>query len=249
MGQAPLKNQKYLIVGDGRLSQHLSHYFKLLNISFKTWSRKQNSYEQLQQYLTERPVVLLAIQDKAILEFYKSQLQHLDLTVVHFSGALHFSEIYGFHPLMTFSDTLYSLETYQSIGFISTPSEPSFESVFPNLTNPNFKIPAEKKALYHSYCVVAGNFSNILWKAVFERFQTQLQLPQTVLKPYLQAVFENIKNDPTGSLTGPLARDDHHTIEKNLESLSGDALKSIYLSFYEFYQNEKKETPSEHLEL
>lgn len=249
MGQAPLKNQKYLIVGDGRLSRHLSHYFDLSKITYKIWSRKNNNYEQLHHYLEESPVVLLAIQDKAILEFYKSHLENKDLTVVHFSGALHFPEIYGFHPLMTFSEQLYSLETYQSISFISTPSEPSFESVFPNLTNPNFKIPAEKKALYHSYCVVAGNFSNILWKAVFERFQNQLQLPQSVLIPYLQAVFENIKSNPKGSLTGPLARDDHHTIEKNLESLKDDELKSIYLSFFNFYQNEKKETPREHLEI
>lgn len=248
MGQAPLKNPKYLLIGDGKLSRHLHHYFLSLNISFETWSRKANTQAELQSCLTSCDVILLAIKDSAIEKFYKQHLSDSNKPCVHFSGALQLEKVYGFHPLMTFSNQLYSSEFYKTIAFISTHKDPQFEELFPKLSNPNFKIPADKKALYHSYCVVAGNFSNLLWKAVFERFKTQLELPEDVLKPYLQAVFENLHANPTGSLTGPLAREDYTTIDKNLASLEGDELRNLYLSFYQFYQNEKKETLREHLE-
>lgn len=252
MGQAPFKNLNYLLIGDGRLASHLSFYFKHSNIPFLTWSRKQNTTEELYQKLSLSDVVLLSIKDSALLEFYQEFLEGLENKIyVHFSGAFQHKNIYGFHPLMTFSKNLYSPEFYKTISFVSTYDDPEFHSVFPKLSNPNFKIPVDKKALYHSYCVVAGNFTNMLWKSIYERFLSQLQLPDEALNPYLEAVFSNLKKDPMGSLTGPIARDDQTTIQKNINSLEGDTLKSVYLSFYQHFlaEKDKKETPREHLEL
>lgn len=250
MGQAPLIKPTYLLIGDGKLARHLSFYFTYNKINLTSWSRSQNSDQDLSQKISISDVILIAVKDSAISDFYEKHLKNYNSkTFVHFSGALFFDHIYGFHPLMSFSDQLFTPEFYKNISFISTYHEAEFKTVFPQLDNPSYKISKEQKALYHSYCVVAGNFTNILWQTISKRFQNQLKLPEEVLKPYLEGTYLNLKNNMRDSLTGPLAREDLNTIQANLDSLKGDELQNLYLMFYKFLESEKKEALHEHLEL
>jgi len=235
MGQVP---KIYGIVGSGRVARHFSHYFQLKKIPFKTWSRKQNSSGEFASFVASCRVVLLLISDNVIEPFIRSQAEFLkDRKLVHFSGSLTTDLAQGFHPLMTFNDQgFYDLKTYEQISFISEKEGPhTFQQVFPELRNRSFMIPQAKKAYYHALCVMANNFTTVLWQKLLLDFESKLLVPRTAAFPLLEQTALNLKQNAETALTGPLARGDWKTVEKNLESLKGDSFYEIYESFYEFF--------------
>jgi predicted short-subunit dehydrogenase-like oxidoreductase (DUF2520 family) len=222
MGQVP-----YGIVGDGKLARHLIHYFNLLRIPYRQWSRRDPS-SPLEAF-APCSTVLIAIQDSAI-EPWASQYNGPQ-KLIHFSGALTTKCAVGMHPLMTFSAGFYELAEYQRIPFICEDGPFGFTDIFPDLKNPHFKIKREDKAYYHALCVMGGNFSVILWNKLFEEFKTRLGLPAEAAFPYLERITRNLESDSRQALTGPLQRKDLETVFKNLESLEGDSFRSIYQAF------------------
>ena len=85
---------------------------------------------------------------------------------------------------------------------------------------------------------MAGNFSQILWKGVSDRFEQQFELPASSLHPYLQQVADNFMQAPGAALTGPLVRDDQATVTRNIDALDEDPLQDLYQAFVRFYQSE-----------
>ena len=188
--------------------------------------------------LAQSERVLLAIPDQAIEAFV---LEH-DLTkknTVHFSGALSIKGTTSTHPLMTFSNQLYELDFYCKIPFILDQGGSTFPQIFPELVNPHFYIATEQKAYYHSLCVMAGNFTALLWKKLFYEFDKQLSIPHEAALPYLQAVMGNLQTNPQQALTGPLVRKDWATVDKNLCALSADSFLPVYLGFLKSFDSEK----------
>jgi predicted short-subunit dehydrogenase-like oxidoreductase (DUF2520 family) len=239
----------YAIAGGGRLARHFSTYFQLLGIPYTCWARddhsslntsKQVSAEnRLRETVTEADCVLLLVSDNAITALLKQYPFLHEKQLVHCSGSLSFPGIIGVHPLMTFADQVYDLDTYQSVPFMVEKGH-NFESLFPKLQNPHFTVGVEDKARYHAMCVMAGNFSQLIWKAVTDRFEEQFELPAETLQPYLNQVTDNFINVGGAALTGPLVRNDLPTIERNLNSLEGDTLQDLYGAFVQFYQNEQQ---------
>lgn len=220
----------YTLVGSGRLARHLACYFDFLNIRFNSWSRRQTS--ELKEAVQSASHVLLAISDRAIEPFLNDHLDVLsDKTVIHFSGALSTPLAESAHPLMTFSHDLYDREKYTLIPFVLEEGRKKFDELFPGLPNPHFYIPSEQKSLYHSYCVMSGNFTNILWSEILKRSEEQLGLPTEVFLPFLKQTLENLINDPKNSLTGPLDRRDLNTIQSHLKILENSPFEAVYQSF------------------
>ena len=248
----------YAIVGGGRLARHFSHYFQSLEIPHTRWTRDGqcsfNSFEltdaeqRLRETVGKADRVLLLVSDNAISALLKQYPFLHEKRLIHCSGALSFPGIAGAHPLMTFTDDLYELETYLSIPF-AVEAGHSFEDLFPGLPNSYFAINVEDKARYHAMCVMAGNFSQVLWKGISERFEQQLDLPAGSLHPYLKRVADNFIEAPKAALTGPLIRSDQQTIEKNIQSLDGDPLQDIYRAFVHFYQSEEGRTRIEQVKM
>jgi predicted short-subunit dehydrogenase-like oxidoreductase (DUF2520 family) len=248
----------YAIVGGGRLARHFSHYFQSLEIPHTRWARDGqcsfNSFEladaeqRLRETVGKADRVLLLVSDNAISALLKQYPFLHEKRLIHCSGALSFPGIAGAHPLMTFTDDLYELETYLSIPF-AVEAGYSFEDLFPGLPNSYFAINVEDKARYHAMCVMAGNFSQVLWKGISERFEQQLDLPAGSLHPYLKRVADNFIEVPKAALTGPLIRSDQQTIEKNIQSLDGDPLQDIYRAFVHFYQSEEGQTRIEQVKM
>jgi predicted short-subunit dehydrogenase-like oxidoreductase (DUF2520 family) len=181
---------------------------------------------------------LLLVSDNAIGALLKQYPFLYEKQLIHCSGALSFPGVAGVHPLMTFAESLYDLETYQTVPFICEAGQ-NFAQLFPGLPNPHHAIKIEDKARYHAMCVMAGNFSQVLWKAVSDRFEQQLELPADSLHPYLKQISGNFVQTPDSSLTGPLTRNDQSTIERNLGSLNDDSLQGLYRAFVHFYRGEK----------
>ena len=238
----------YAILGGGRLARHFSEYFRLLEIPHTRWTRDQRSSfntfkppdpaERLKETVKNADRVLLLVSDDAISVLLKQYPFLHEKQLVHCSGSMSIPGVAGAHPLMTFSDQLYPLDTYQRMPFILETGA-IFSQLLPGLPNPHFAISVEDKSRYHAMCVMAGNFSQLLWKSISERFERQFELPAATLKPYLSQVAENFIQTPESALTGPLTRNDKQTIDRNLKSLNADPLQDLYIAFMRLYQQEK----------
>jgi predicted short-subunit dehydrogenase-like oxidoreductase (DUF2520 family) len=236
----------YAILGGGRLARHFSRYFHLLEIPHTRWARDHhaslNTFEdvdaetRLRKSIDKAGCILLLVSDQAIPALLEQYPFLHGKRLVHCSGALNLPSVTGAHPLMTFAEHLYELDTYQSIPFMLDAGQ-DFADVFPDLPNPHFSIKTGDRARYHAMCVSAGNFSQVLWKGIADRFEQDLGLPAETLHPYLKQVAENFIQTPESALTGPLARGDQKTIERNLDSLDGDPLQDLYRAFILFYQD------------
>jgi 2-dehydropantoate 2-reductase len=219
----------YLLIGNGRLSRHFQFYFSQLQIPFHVWSRKQ-SPDDLVQDVQKSSHILLAINDSSI-EFFVDQhdLISYGKKLIHFSGALEFPHIISVHPLMTFGQDLYSVDFYEKIPFVTTSLEP-LPSILPGLRNSLFHIEAKDKAYYHSLCVLGGNLTGLLAGKMMDGL-SGLGLPANLGNLFLQKTLENVMQDRAQALTGPLARKDFATVEKNLKALDGDPYKKVYETF------------------
>ena len=238
--------QHFAILGGGRLARHMRHYFTLSGLPVSAWSRDgaaafnthpiANNLARLQATLSPASHVLLLVSDQGIPELLQRYPFLHEKTLVHCSGAQSIPGVAGAHPLMTFGHELYGLEQYQQVPFVVDQGH-ELRHLLPGLCNPYFPIRPEDKARYHALCVMAGNFSQILWQAASERFSA-LGLPPETLHPYLQQVVRNFIANPYGALTGPLSRGDQHTIHRNLRSLDRDPLQDVYQAFVDLHRSE-----------
>ncbi|MFH1726994.1 MAG: DUF2520 domain-containing protein [Pseudomonadota bacterium] len=239
--------KKYTIIGDGKLARHFCHYFKLLNIQFNQWSRKLSNKNKLtlNDVIFDSDACLILIKDSEIEKFIQSNKVLENKLLVHFSGSLVIDIALGFHCPMTFAQELYSLEKYEKIPFMieanssyyKVDKDEVFHEIFPELNNPYFFIPKEEKAYYHSLCVMAGNFTSILWNKIFSEFEERFSVPAEMAHCYLDSITKNLKENYKQALTGPFERNDKATIEKNLKALEGDDCKPIYNAFLNYYMN------------
>lgn len=224
----------YAIIGNGRLARHLCHYFTLLNIPYLHWYRQATT--SLHNIIDSASHILLVINDSQIDDFIKQYLALQNKQIIHFSGS-HLSEYaYTAHPLMTFSHDLYTLETYRSLSFITEQEGPAFTELLPGLPNHHFAIPREKKAYYHALCVIANNFTTLLWQKFFTALETQLGIATEAGIPLLDQTANNLRQNFQTALTGPLIRNDQTTIARNLAALEQDEFQAIYHAFVTMYQ-------------
>jgi len=230
----------YLIVGDGRLATHFKHYFTLSNIPFLSWSRNEASDEKFYALAQKSPRILLLINDASIEPFIKTHPGLENKIWIHCSGSLNSTLAQSAHPLCTFGETLYTLETYRKIPFITEEHGTPFSILLPDLKNKHFAISHDKKAMYHSFCVMAGNFTTILWQNAFRQFEDKIGLPKEVLFPYLQQTVQNLISNPDAALTGPISRGDTQTILRNLDSLQNLPEQSLYYAFLNFTMSQNK---------
>jgi predicted short-subunit dehydrogenase-like oxidoreductase (DUF2520 family) len=239
MRQVP-RSKTFLIIGRGRVARHLAHYFTLEGFAFRTHNRHE-PFENFKSGLSESTHVLLAISDVGVEPFCLANAEWLnEKTVVHFSGSLSTPLAHGAHPLMTFSNDLYLLETYRALAFIC--ESPDFENLLPGLKNPHFVLDASLKPLYHAWCVMSGNFSTLLWESFFEQLESRMGLPRSVAMPYLKQLTQNLAQSSAGAtvLTGPLTRGDSETLARNLGALKseGSAYASVYTAFVDSYRRD-----------
>jgi hypothetical protein len=243
---------KYLLIGDGRVSTHFGHYFRMLGLPVQTWSRRESESERKRkESLAEKAAaathILALINDPAIETFFKeNQDLFADKIRVHASGLLSTPLAEGTHPLMTFvRDDLYDLATYKSIPFVLEKGRRPFREVLPGLPNPSFEIEPADKVLYHTLCVLSGNFTVLLWQKAFTEFEARLKLPREILLPYLRRVAANLETRSGSALTGPLARGDQQTISKHLKTLEGDPYEDIYQAFVQAVEATRASAPTD----
>ena len=226
------KKCSYLIIGSGRLAKHWQCYLNTLNLSYDLWDRHQDPH-LLKSKIHSATHVLICISDSAIESFYRKNLAGLDKVCVHFSGALQVDEILAAHPLMTFGPDIYPLEVYQKIHFVISDFQ-NLSEALPGWPNSFSVIPAQERALYHAWCVISGNFSQILFSAAAKQMQ-KWDIPEQAFANYMQQSLTNIAHN-SQALTGPLARKDLTSIEANLRALEDSPYRDLYLAFTQLLQ-------------
>lgn len=227
----------YAIIGNGKMASHFCHYLTLLNIPYLHWHRQLSlplSAFMEQAEHCER--ILVLISDRAIEPLIQSYPHIHREKWVHFSGSLVTPYAKSAHPLYTFGPELYDLNTYRAIPFILEEGGAPIEKLLPFLPNPHYSIKPELKPLYHSMCVLANNFSSLLWEKLFSTFENQLNLPRQCAFPYLAQTRTNIQTLGKQALTGPLIRKDKQTISANLSALENDPYHEIYSAFVSAFQ-------------
>lgn len=226
-----LPSQTVLLVGAGRLAKHLQHWNSLLENphTLLFWNR-QFDPNHLPALIERADSVWLAISDRALISFYENHLAASQKPVVHFSGALSDDRLLGAHPLMSFPHELLPDNIYAGIHFVIH-GRNALNDIMPGFTNSFTALDSTHKPLYHALCVLAGNFPQLLWNQVSGEMQ-QLGLPAEALDAYIAQVTANYLHFKDKSLTGPLIRGDHMTIEKNIQSLQAHPkLQHIYQTF------------------
>jgi len=231
---------QYAIVGGGRLANHIAYYLASLSLPFRCWCRKPperklvagNYVPSLERALEDATHVLILISDDSIESFLGENRGALAGKIrVHCSGSLVTNLAQGAHPLMTFTEELYPVESYRRIPFVVEKGERSYEELLPGLPNPHFYLEPGEKPLYHALCVLSGNFTSLLWAKVFVEMEGRLGLPREAAYPYMERIFENLMNPRVNPVTGPLVRRDKGTIESNLEALGEDPYRHVYEGF------------------
>ncbi len=223
------------IVGNGRVARHFRHYFGLLGIPFRTWSRQELPTISPPDAVAACPTVLLLIRDDAIVPFIEAWPALQQKRIVHCSGSLVTPHAAGAHPLMTFGPALYELAEYRAIPFV-VDSDISLADLLPGLPNPWFTIARTERPYYHALCVMAGNFSVILWLKLFDELEQRFGIPRSAAFPYLERVTTNLVTDASRALTGPLSRGDAQAIAANLKALEGDPFHAVYAAFVRAYE-------------
>ncbi len=224
---AELKNFSILLIGNGHVAQHLGYYLKLKNIPFQTWNRKQPSSD-LELRLKWATHVWLAVSDAAIEDLSKLALK--GQLWVHFSGRVVCDQTLALHPLMTFGDELYDLETYQSIPFVAD-RELGALNPLPGLKNPIQFVEPRLRSLYHAYCSLTNNLTYLLWQELQERFSLDLALPRESLEPIILQTAKNAVAS-NNRFTGPVSRREWATVTEHLKALSEKPeLQDMYLAY------------------
>ena len=233
------KRARFLVIGDGRVAKHTVHYFGQLGLDVLQWSR--SSGKALEPLVSKATHVLLLISDRCIDSFYVSYPQLQAKVTVHFSGSVTCEGVLTAHPLMTFSTDLYDMEDYTSIPFICHEGGMAFEDMLPGVPNPHYRIPADAAAYYHGLCVMANNFTSLLWNKCYREFSSKWAIPKESLWPILRRTCRNLQERPETALTGPLVRNDMSTINKNLNALQGDPYQQVYRAFVDAELSKRKE--------
>ena len=235
----------YLIIGDGLMARHFRHYLELESIPYAQWSRSSKSgisaveLTDLAEKSKEASHVLVLVSDASI-DTVCERFSDLWAAkcVIHFSGAHVSKSAFGAHPLMTFSSQLYGLDDYRKTPFVIEAGGPAFHELLPGLTNLSFQIDPSLKPHYHALCAMAGNFTVLLWEKAFAEFQSKLEMPKSVLLPYLDRIARNLADSAQGVsvLTGPLSRGDTAVVQRHLRALEGDAYGAVYRAFAEAFE-------------
>lgn len=248
------------IVGNGKVARHMLQYFAAIGQPHTHWFRpttnastaSQPRRSRLARYrsrlkqlfkpaaaqafetaIATASTVLLLLPDDQIESFVANNPSLQGKQLVHFSGSLVLDGVVGCHPLMTFGPELYPAARYAEIPFVIDEGV-DFKRLFPLFENPVHTIKTEHKAMYHALCVMAGNFSQMLWQGVGTEMQA-MGLPRELMHQYLQQNTQNFVTDPDKAATGPFIRGDNLTIAKHQKALKDHPLGDIYQAFFNWY--------------
>ncbi len=227
---------RYTIFGQGRVGANMASYLEHLghDVSLISRTQAETMRRECAQLIDNAEIIAAAIPDDRLQPWHDEWRDEIRAkTAVHFSGAVSIDGMVGFHPLYSFPKSLLSVGAMEQIAFACPSGGASFGDVFPRAPNPHFEIADGDRARYHALAVLSGNLASYLWNETAKELAVYTGMPpEKIMASYLGSILEGFVENPTSSLTGPIARHDNATVDKNLASLTGDPkLKGLYEAF------------------
>jgi predicted short-subunit dehydrogenase-like oxidoreductase (DUF2520 family) len=186
-------------------------------------------------------VVIIGVPDDAIatvcLEVAGSL--HAGQAAVHLSGSASLetlaaareagAQTLSMHPLQTFPGVVQAIERLPGSGIaVTAENEESYalgERLARDVGGRPFRLSDEQKPLYHAAAVFCSNYLAAVQRIAEELFHTAgLDNPVPLFAPLARATLDNVLElGPSAALTGPAARGDAGTVQRNLEALREQA--------------------------
>jgi predicted short-subunit dehydrogenase-like oxidoreductase (DUF2520 family) len=137
------------------------------------------------------------------------------------------------HPLQTFADVEGAIAALPGswVG-VTADDEAGFtlgERLAKDLGASPFRLEDDRRPLYHAAAVFASNYL-VATSGVAERLfgQAGVPEPRAAMHPLQEATLANVARlGPQAALTGPAARGDVSTVERNLDALAASAPEAI----------------------
>ena len=185
-------------------------------------------------------LVFITTPDNAINAVARAVTWQRGQGVVHCSGALpaavlsvveqHGALPGAFHPLQTLPDAQAAFSNLPGTFVAIEAEEPllgQLAAIAAELECTWGYVPPDARPAYHAAAVLVSNYTVALthagvalWRAIGKTDAEALQ----ALLPLLQGTLHNLRRlGPTDALTGPVARGDWATVEKNLEAIADTA--------------------------
>jgi predicted short-subunit dehydrogenase-like oxidoreductase (DUF2520 family) len=209
--------------------RHLGH-----RASIVTRAEAESAPAACRALVERADVIAAAIPDDRLADWEKAWRGALaGKPAIHFSGALSVHGLMSYHPLYSFPKTELAPATMRSIAFAREEGAPPFSEIVPGATNPDFVVADADRAYYHALAVLSGNFAAFVWNEAAKGMAARLRIPpEEMLSSYFSGLVDRFRESPFDSLTGPVARRDRMTVERNLKALADDPkLAELYRAF------------------
>jgi predicted short-subunit dehydrogenase-like oxidoreductase (DUF2520 family) len=160
-------------------------------------------------------------------------------TVVHLSGSASLETLaaareagarrFSMHPLQTFPGVVQAIERLPGSAIAVTAEDQEAYELGERLARDAggrpFRLPDERKPLYHAAAVFCSNYLAAVQSIAQELFHAAgLDNPVPLFAPLARTTLENVLElGPSAALTGPAARGDAGTVQRNLEALREQA--------------------------
>ena len=216
-----MTKQRWAVVGGGRLGTSLTAALPDLEGPFGR-GFDGHGYE----------VVILAVPDRAIGD--AAMAVEKGCLVGHCSGATGLDvlaphECFGIHPLMTFSGSSAAFDgasaaiagsTRRALGIARRLAE--------RLRMQAFELADADRAAYHAAASIASNFLVTIEDAA-EVLLATAGLERKILLPLIRATIDNWETAGAAALTGPVARGDERTVERQRRAITERAPELLEL--------------------
>lgn len=159
-------------------------------------------------------LVLLAVPDRAV----PSLAAAFPGRCVHLAGSLHLEGVPCAHPLTSFDG---QARDWRGTPLALTGPVPDLvRRAFGDLGFAAFDLPASLKPLYHAAAVLTSGHAASLWLGAEALLRAQgVALPGRGLLPLAEATLRNVANHGAAGRTGPFARRDEATIDRDAQAL------------------------------
>ena len=172
-----------------------------------------------------------AVREEAVVAHLSGSAQLAALDAVAVNGA----RVLSLHPLQTFPDVEAGIarlpESYMAVTAIADDMYELGERVARDVGATPFRLPDERKALYHAAAVFASNYLTVTQRVAELLFTLAgLEDPAPMFEPLARSSLDNVfERGAVEALTGPAARGDADTIRRHLEALAVEAPHSVSL--------------------
>jgi predicted short-subunit dehydrogenase-like oxidoreductase (DUF2520 family) len=164
---------------------------------------------------------------------------HAEQTVAHLSGSASLQTLaaarrtgtrtLSMHPLQTFPGVVQAIERLPGSGIAITAEDEETYALGERLAKDAggrpFRLSDEQKPLYHAAAVFCSNYLAAVESIAEQLFHAAgLDNPVPLFAPLARATLDNVLDlGPSAALTGPAARGDAGTVQRNLEALREQA--------------------------